>query len=70
MNSKFQSVRGRIAVYSERHRLQQSMIYYTGEGMKRIMEVWMNEYPEGYYIQVRPYTEVEKEVYRLDIVKH
>lgn len=59
--------KGRIAVYSERHKLLESRLYYTSEGMKKVMEQWMKSYPyEGFYIQVRPYAE-EKKVIRVQI---
>lgn len=62
--------KGRIAVYTEAHKLMEDRIYYTSAGMKRIMDAWMKVYPNGHYIQVRPYAEYcIKSAYRLDIIK-
>lgn len=48
--------KGRVAVYAGNHRLMDSRIYYTSDGLKKIMDKWMEDYPDGGYIQVRPYT--------------
>lgn len=65
-------IRGRIAVYSDRHRLLDSRIYYTSDGMKVIMAHWMTCFPDGFYIQVQPYSKdhshpKKSEKIRLDI---
>lgn len=62
--------KGRIAVYSNRHKLIDSKLYYTPDGMKRIMAKWLRDFSgvDGFYIQVRPYDEEEtKKVYKLPV---
>lgn len=62
-------VKGRMGVYSPQHKLIEDRLYYTSAGMKRIMGEWMDDYPAGYYISVRPYDEDDqpKQRYRLHI---
>lgn len=64
-----QKIKGRMAVYSSEHKLIEQRLYYTSGGMRRIMHEWMDDYPAGHYITVRPYEEQDqpKEVYRLHI---
>lgn len=49
--------KGRIAVYSPEHKLQEEKLYYSNRGLKNAMTDFFNYYPNGYYIQVRPYLE-------------
>lgn len=60
--------KGRIAVYSDRHKLIDSELYYTTESMKRIVSDWMKMFPKGFYIHVRPYGEQVKNVYKIPIL--
>lgn len=56
-------IKGRMAVYSEAHKLLCDKLYYTSAGMKRIMSQWFEDYadiPETYII-VSPYAEHEEE---------
>lgn len=52
-------IKGRMAVYTKEHRLKESRIYYSSDGMKKIMSEWFTDYP-GHYIQVQPYVEGDK----------
>lgn len=69
MYKQFLISKGRMAVYSPEHELQEQRLYYTSDGMKKIMSNWMKEYPEGFYISVRPYEDPpkEKRVYKLPV---
>lgn len=62
--------KGRIAVYSDRHKLIDSKLYYTTDSMKRIVSDWMKMFPKGFYIHVRPYEDEPKvkNVYRIPIL--
>ena len=70
MQEKTKMSKGRIAVYSGNHQLQNERLYYTDEGLRNIMSSWMESYPRGYYIQVRPYIPDDKpKKIRFDIIK-
>lgn len=63
---------GRMAVYGFSHELWESHLYYTREGMKKIMGRWMRDFPDGFYIQVQPYSKTQDKKppkIRLEIVK-
>lgn len=63
------SHKGRIAVYTQSHDLIDSRIYYTSEGMKKVLDVFM-KYTEAGYITVRPYEDEPKvkNVYKIPIL--
>ena len=60
-------IRGRIAVYSDSHKLMEARYYFSCEGMKIIMWSFMTEHPDGYYMMVQPY--VDESDYKCDPIR-
>lgn len=48
-------MRGKVSIYSDRHRLLDSRVYFTQDRMKAIIAKWLANYPDGFFVQVRPH---------------